>query len=252
MVQYTRYMAVELPTHSQDFIKIDVDPSSRRRYIEDLLRRDGLTGISEDPRAAYCAISLTSTPDELKPILKERQFILTQILEEAGISAYDPSSAPFSPDRGLEIGPDEIYRVDKGKLVGARFFVTHDILPSTGVGVEIEAARMYNRISVVLHDAGIRTSRMQANRTIHLWYNGFAAQAEEFVRVFQFLQGFEPGIGFDNGVPVLLGFDTQGRTVNLEQAVYSRFPQLQYHYNGQIPIVQTRVINPQIICEKVN
>jgi hypothetical protein len=47
-------------------IKVVMDPKQRQEYIDMLLRLDGLSHIQEDPTAAYCPISLTSTPDELK------------------------------------------------------------------------------------------------------------------------------------------------------------------------------------------
>ena len=229
-------------------IQINIDPLSRPRYIEELLRRDGLTGIVEDPNAAYCPLSLTSTPDELKPIIRRRQDVLMQVLQEAGITAYDPGSSPFSPDAGLTIGPDEIYRVDTGRVVSARFCVSHDILPSTGFGEEEEVARAYNKILVILHDEGIRTSRMQVNRSIHLQYSHFDDQAKEFVEVFRFLRQFEPGMGFNREAPALLGFNSQG-AVDLAEAVYSNFPHLKYKFDGKVPIVKFSVINPEIFRE---
>lgn len=238
-------MFVENIVYARQGVQIDKGPFSRPFYLKQLLARDGLAGIKEDQHAAYCALSLTSTPDELKPILKARQSVLMDILTESGLTAYDPGSAPFSPDQGLKFGPEEIYRVDKGKIVGARFFTSLDILPSTGVGVEEETARNYNRIAVVLHDKAIRTSRMQPNRVIHLQYDDLEAQGAQFVQVFQLLQSFEPGIGFDHGVPVLLGFQGK-KVVNLEKLIYETFPDLKYTYDGGMSIVQLKVKNIQV------
>ncbi len=170
-----------------------------------------------------------------------QQQLLMNVLQKAGITPYDPYSAPFSPDAGLTITPDEIYRYDKGRVVGARFFVTHDLLPSTGVGVEAETARVYNKIAVVLHNKKIRTSRMQTNRTIHLMYDDFEKQQKEFIKVFHFLKQFEPGFGFDNGEPVLLGFRKNNTVVNLEKETYTLFPNLKYIYDGTVP-------NAKLIC----
>lgn len=83
-------------------LKVVMDPEQRRAYVDMLLELDGLSHIDEDPMAAYCPISLTSTPDELKPFLKERQRVLMNgVLKVSGITAYDPGNAPFSPDRNL-------------------------------------------------------------------------------------------------------------------------------------------------------
>lgn len=137
------------------------DPSQREEYIDMILELDGLSHIREDPNAAYCPISLTSTPSSLKEaILKRQDLLMKGVLEKVGITAYDPSSAPFSPDTNLISTPDEIYNVDSGKIVGARFFVGHNILPSTGQGIEFEKAEKYNRMSVILMDKNIRVSRM--------------------------------------------------------------------------------------------
>jgi len=238
-------MSVENLLYIRQGLKIDKGPLLRPLYLKQSLARDGLTGIREDRYAAYCALSLTSTPDELKPILKQRQSILMDILSEAGLTVYDPGSAPFSPDAGLSVNPKEIYRIDKGKIVGARFFTSLDILPSTGVGVEEETARNYNRIAVVLHDKKIRTSRMQPNRVIHLQYDDLEAQGAQFLHVFQLLQTYEPGIGFDHGVPALLGFQGK-KVVNLEKLIYETFPGLKYEYDGNMPIVELQSKNPQV------
>ncbi len=238
-------MSVENLFYARQGLQINKGPLLRPLYLKQSLVRDGLAGIKEDIHSAYCALSLTSTPDELKPELKRRQSVLMDILSEAGLTAYDPGSAPFSPDAGLSVNPKEIYRIDKGKIVGARFFTSLDILPSTGVGVEEETARNYNRIAVVLHDKKIRTSRMQPNRVIHLQYDDLEAQGAQLVEVFRLLQTYEPGIGFDQGVPVLLGFQGK-KVVNLEKLIYEIFPDLKYEYDGDMPIVELKVKNLQI------
>lgn len=224
---------------------------TRGQYLDHQLFLEGLSHIQEDPNAAYCAISLTSTPEPLKEDLAERQFTTMEILEQAGITAYDPASAPFSPDRGLTAGPDRVYIEDIGKIVGARFFVAHDLLPSTGVGVEMRTANQLNRIPVVLHDKKIRTSRMQTNRTIHLAYDNLTIQANELVEVFKFLKQFEPGMGFHESRPALLGFSQDGNVVNLAQEVYDRFPDLKYEYDGMKPIVQLSPLNIQLFKENI-
>ena len=136
--------------------------------------------------------------------------------------------------------------VDSEKIAGSRFFVGNNILPSTGQGIEAEKAKQLNRIVVVLMDKHIRVSRMQPHRAIYLQYTDFEEQKAEFIKVFQRLLQFEPGLGFDQGVPVLLGFDSEGIPVNLEKLIYEEFPDLQYHYDGTVPTAKFNVANPDI------
>ena len=233
-------------------IKILMDPEQRQKYIDMLLELDGLSHIKEDFNAAYCPISLTSTPDELKEAIKLRQKILMEdVLGVAGITAYDPGSAPYSPDTNLTSQPNEVYVVDSGKIVGARFFVGHNILPSTGQGIEAEKAKVYNRVAVMLMDKNVRVSRMQPHRAIYLQYDNFQAEAGEFIQVFKMLQDYEPGMGFNDQLPVLLGFEkNSNNVVDLEETVYKEFPHLQYKYDGHTPILKLRSENPQLFYEK--
>lgn len=236
-------------------IKIVMNPTQREKYIDMLLELDGLTHIKENINAAYCPISLTSTPDELKEGIKLRQKILMEdVLKKSGIVAYDPGSAPYSPDKNLTSQPNEVYVVDSGKIVGARFFVGHNILPSTGQGIEAEKAKIYNRISVILMDKNIRISRMQPHRAIYLQYENFQEEKEKFVPVFEMLQKYEPGMGFNGNLPVLLGFEKkENKVVDLEETIYKEFPNLQYKYDGKIPIIKLRSENPELFYEnKVN
>jgi len=225
-----------------------IDPKQRKEYIEGLLKLDGLSHIEEDPKAAYCALSLTNTPEELKPHLQKRQKALMDVLEKAGLKAYDPSTAPYSPDLDTSHHPEKIYAQDSAKIVGARFFVGHNVMPSTGYGVEAEKAKMYNRISVIFMDKAMRMSRMQPHRTIYLQYDRFEDHIKDFVEIFKLLQNYEPGLGFNENVPVLLGFDKQG-VVDLEELVYTKFPHLQFKYNGNTPILKLRAENPELFYE---
>jgi hypothetical protein len=232
-------------------IKVTMDPQQRQKYIDMLLELDGLSHIKEDPSAAYCPISLTSTPEELKNSIKNRQKILMdEVLGASNITAYDPASAPYSPDTNLISQPNEVYVVDSSKIVGARFFVGHNILPSSGQGIEAEKAKIYNRISVILIDKNIRVSRMQPHRTIYLQYSNFEKQAEDFIPVFEMLKNYEPGIGFNGNLPVILGFNkNNGHIVDLEELIYNEFPSLQYRYNGETPILKLRSENPELFYE---
>jgi hypothetical protein len=236
-------------------LKVIMNQEQRQKHINELLAQDGLSHIKEDPNAAYCFISLTSTPDEAKPFIKERQRILMEeVLKPAGITPYDPGSAPFSPDTNLTTQPSEVYMTDSSKIVGARFFTGHNIIPSSGQGIEAEKAKTYNRIAVILMDKNIRVSRMQPHRAIYLNYNNFQEQAKEFVSVFEMLKQYDPGMGFrvqDNiEIPVLIGFEkTTQKIVDLEQAVHKEFPHLKYNYDGKKDIVRLSVKNPDVFYE---
>lgn len=231
-------------------IKVVLDPEQRKKYIDNLLKLDGLSHIKEDEKAAYCPISLTSTPEEIKEIIKTRQNILMEKLTASGITAYDPASAPYSPDTNLTSQPNEVYVVDSGKIVGARFFVGHNILPSTGQGIEAEKAKTYNRIVVMLMDKKIRISRMQPHRAIYLHYDNFEKEAKLLIPIFEMLQQYDPGMGFIGTLPVLLGFEKKtGKVVDLEQAVYKEFPSLQYTYEGKAQIVKMKVTNPGVFYD---
>ncbi|MBU1132367.1 hypothetical protein KKC32_03945 [Patescibacteria group bacterium] len=229
-------------------ITVTMDPEQRQKYIDMLLELDGLSHVQENPNSAYCPISLTSTPDELKKTLKSHQELLMEnVLQSAGITAYDPGSAPFSPDTNLTSLPNEVYLLDSGKIVGSRFFVGHNLLASTGQGIEAEKAKIYNRISVILMNKNIRVSRMQPHRAIYLQYSNFENEVHLFAPIFKMLLEYEPGMGFNGHVPVLLGFEKKGnKIIDLEESVYREFPALQYKYDGTVPILRLRSENPEL------
>ena len=232
-------------------IKVLLDPGQRKKYLERMLKLDGLSMITEDENAAYCPISLTNTPGELKQILKKRQEILKQqVLLPAEIIGYDPSDAPFSPDRDLTTLPTDVYGIDCLKIALSKFFVGHDLAPSDGKGVEKQIARTLVKISVILLDKNIRVSRMQPTRAIYLQYENFEEQAPQFAEVFKMLKEYDVGAGLKNNLPVLIGFEkNSSRFVDLEWLVYETFPELQYKYNGNAPILTFRVENPQVLYE---
>jgi len=226
------------------------NPQQRIQSISDWLQRNGLPQIKENENAAYCPISLTLTPDELKPHLQSLQnLLMKKVLGQAGIAAYDPSTAPYSPDLNPTYLPNEVYVADVSKIASARFFVGHNIVASNGFGTESQVAIELNRISVILTHKNIRISRMQPHRTIYLQCDNFEQQISDFIKVFKLLKQFSPGIGLKNKTPVLLGF-RGNEIVDLEQTVYERFPHLQYKYDGSVPILKLKVENKQILGER--
>ena len=80
----------------------------------------------------------------------------------------------------------------------------------------------------------------------------FEEEADQFISVFEMLQEYEPGIGLNDGVPVLLGFEKTGsKVLDLEEHVYSAFPHLQYKYDGTTPILRLRTENPELFYENI-
>lgn len=235
--------------HFSDNLETLIGLHNRDRYLRIQLQMDGLVGIVEDQNAAYCALPLTSTPAELKPFIRQRQDTLMLALSDAGITAYDPGTAPLSPDLNLSAHPDEVYPTDIAKIAASRFFAAHNLLPTTGYGAEAEAARRYNRILITLMDRGIRVSSMMPDCSIRLMYRDFKAQSKDFTKVFKFLRAFQPGRGLVGQVPVLLGFDRSNRAYDLSALVYREFPDLKYEHDERAPIVQLQAENKEIFIE---
>lgn len=230
-------------------IQVVMDPKQRKEYLRYLLKLDGLTHIIEDPNGAYTFISLTNTPNELKSILKGRQKQLKGVLRRAKINIYNPGdSSKYNPDFNLDVDMAEVYLADTIEVLSNRFFTGHVIVPSLGQGNEAEKARNFNRISVMFIDKNIRVSRMQPFRSIYIGYDNFKDQTNEFVQVFEMLKEYEPGMGFHNNIPVLLGFK-KNKPIDLEEAVYNEFPNLKFHYDGGAPLLELRAKNPEIFYE---
>lgn len=121
----------------------------------------------------------------------------------------------------------------------ARSIIGHDILPSSGFGAEILLASLMGKTVFSLHDARLRTSRMQIHRVIRLQYNNFEEERDIFKEIFAMAFEYEPGIGLNNqNKPILLGFKNgRGNPINLEQEIYDAFPNQRYVYNPNSPIV---------------
>ncbi|MBI2172584.1 MAG: hypothetical protein HYT73_00035 [Candidatus Aenigmarchaeota archaeon] len=230
-------------------IKVLMDPERREKYVSELFELEGWQSVTEDANAAYCPISLTSTPKKLKPYLKGRQEMLKNVLRRSGITSYDPSdSRAYSPDFDGDANPGDVYNFDSRKVAEARYFTGHLIIPTMGVGTEMEKARTLNKIAVALVDDGIRISRMLPSRVIYLKYSDFGEEMYRFVPVFDMLRRFEPGMGLNDGKPVLLGFERDsGRVVDLGEEVFEEFPELTFSYRKGTPLMELECTNMELI-----
>lgn len=232
-------------------LRVIMDPPQRESYLKSYCDLKGIPYHPEDPLAAYCPISLTQTPRNLRKYLGDRQKILTKmVLPQSGIKSYDPSAEAHSPDRDLSADPSEVFSHDTLQILSCRFLVGNLIVGGFGVGVEVEIASMTNRISVMVLDAYIRFSRMLPRRVIYLQYQDFGNQAREFVPVFELLKRYDPGMGFNGERPVLIGFEKGSReVVDLEQKVYQEFPGLKYEYDSKRSTIEVEACNPDVMYE---
>lgn len=221
-----------------------MDPKKRKEYLDFYMKLLGIE-VEEDPNCAYCPVSLTSTPEELKPAVAARQEQLKKILDSAKITTYDPRTSKYSPDMNKDATPQEVFTVDAGKVLSSRFFSGNNLLPSTGFGTEQGIALSSNRMAVILMDPAVRISRMLPSHAIYLQAANLDAQAERISQVFTMLKEYEPGAGICDKHPILLGFKG-GHHVNLEAEIYNSFPELKYQYDGNVPIIDlhtTRKLN---------
>ena len=92
LLEFGKSVAVKIESYPKNGLEVLIDPYNRQNYLDTLLTLEGLSHIKEDPLAAYCPISLTNTPDGLKPLLQRRQqTLMSEVLKPAGITAYDPA-----------------------------------------------------------------------------------------------------------------------------------------------------------------
>lgn len=229
-------------------IEVIIGPHNRAEELAKQLRMDALDGLQENPFSAYCAIALTNTPELVKPFVRKGQDRIKGLLERASITAYDPGTAPLSPDLNLTEGPGVIYQTDLARVASSRFFTADDTIPSTGKGVETAEARRYNRISVIFHDNRIRTSRMQPDCTIHVGITDWDQQENRIVEMFQMLKTFEPGRGLVDGQPALLGFKDD-EVVDLAKEVNETFPDLAYTFDGTKPPLKFALENHAVLFD---
>lgn len=238
-------------------IKVLMDPVQRDAFVQSLIHMDGLGSTREDPAVGYGIIALTGLGTNLSPAneqvktyLGNRQSILRLAMGKAGITLYDPASAPYSPDVNLTASPRTVFMVDTARVAMARHVSFTDVIASTGSGIELEKARRFGKFIYVFHDPEIRTSRMQPDRTLHLVAQNFGRLQNQFIELFQFMQEYDPCIGFDGDMPAMLGAHKQtGSVVNLEEAVARRWPDLMYEYDGTKPLLMMACLNPDLFLE---
>ena len=128
-------------------IKVHMDPEQRARDIAAYCERNGLGDVKEEPSTAYCSISLTNTPEQIKPFVRERQAQLMDLLGSVGIHAYDPgSSLKYSPDLNLDATPGEVYSFDVRRVISGEYFSGHKIFLSEGLSIENEIAKHLGKL----------------------------------------------------------------------------------------------------------
>jgi hypothetical protein len=239
-------------------IVVVMGPEQREKHIETMLRLDGLGDVRENRLIGYGIIALTglgnnvsSENEHIKTYLGSRQAILAAAMKQgAGITLYDPASAPYSPDKNLTAQPNEIFMVDSARVGMARHITFADVLPTTGGGIELEKARRLGKFMYIFHDPKIRTSRMQPDRAFHLSVENFAGNKNHLAEIFAFVNEYDPALGFDDGVPSMLGVHRRtGSVVNLEKEVKINWPELVYQYNGNVQILIMACQNPQVFFE---
>lgn len=238
-------------------IEVVFDPAQRLEWLRDLLHLDGLGDVDEDPATGYGIIALTglgsniSRENEvLKDKLQRKQRILQEAMAATGVTHYDPASAPYSPDTNLDATPGEVYRVDTKRVALARHVTYVDILPTTGGGIEQEKARRLGKFLYIFHDPDIRTSRMQVDRAVHLSLKHLSGAKDQLVELFRFVHAHDPCIGFDQGLPAMIGKNREtGAIVNLEKEVAARWPGLVYDYDPHKQILEFETRNARMISE---
>ena len=227
-------------------IKVLQSPQDRIRLQIYKSTEQGLSTGKEMANAAYCPISLTQTPENLRELVASQQKTLLKILESAGIQAYDPLTAPFSPDQNIDYSPEEIYKQDLTRIHMARFLVGIHSNASTGFGVEWQAAVDLYKVPIILVPQGLRISRMQPQPSIILTFSNLETQADTFKDIFEICQTFQIGKGLQNNKPIILGI--QGRNhYNLAEVIYTAYPELKYEHDPQKPTLITQALNPDIL-----
>lgn len=229
-------------------------PEDRKALQARKLEKDGMQYVREDPDIGYGIMPLTglgtnisAINEQIKSYIHERQRLLQNAMAHAGIDLYDPASAPYSPDIDLSAGPQQVYQTDSLRVAMARHVTFLDLLPTTGGGEELEKARDSGKFVHIIHDPGIRTSRMQPHGVLHLAIDDMAERQHELTAIFAFVHQFEPCIGLQDGVPAMMGWHSATNSyVNLEREVARYWPDLIYRYNAEVPIIQVSVLNPEI------
>ena len=230
-----------------DNIVITVDQTQRSRIQSDLGLRMGVAGnFMEDAAGVYCPISLTNTPENMKDYISSQQKSLLKILSMSGLNAYDPLTAPLSPDKNLSSSPRDVYSTDLARIFMAKYFVGIHALPSTGFGAEWQAAISLMKIPVILVPRGLRITRMQPCPSIVLTFSDLDSEANDLQGIFEDLQKFKVCMGIQKGIPVLVGMKKH-RIYNLVEYIYNKYPEFKYVHCPQNQSLQTQVVNLDIL-----
>lgn len=224
-----------------------VQLKSWKEYIDYYKSINGIIDIDELEDAAYCPVSITSTPENLRDVISQTHNTLIEILKNAGINAYDPATAPFSLDNNPDASPDEVYRADLTRVAMARYVVGVNLIPSFGMGVEFQAAVDMNKFAVMLLNKNVRVSRMQPHRLIRLAYDDLNQESEGIQQVFELLKEYDPIITDEIPYNDQAGIHKETReVVNIEKIIADKFPQFIYNYSVDIPGADIHVKNPEI------
>jgi hypothetical protein len=221
-------------------LRVVFNDGQRISFNQVLLETDGLGNLIEDPCVGYGAVALTGLGNQLsqnneslKAHLAHHQSVLKSAMADIGVTLYDPASSPFSPDLDLSKQPNEVFMMDSARIAMARHITFLDIIPTTGVGIELEKARRLRKFLYVLHHPEIRTSRMQPDCALHLASSDIENDRGILTEIFAFVHEHTPCVGLNNSTPVMMGINRKtGQVVDLEQATKERWPSIIYRYDG--------------------
>ncbi|RJR14760.1 hypothetical protein C4579_04005 [Candidatus Microgenomates bacterium] len=222
-------------------------PEFRNQLVQLAFARKTLFNVVEDPDAAYLFLSLTTTPKDLRGIVRLRQDTFARITNSVGIVEYDPGTAPLAPEKSPKATREQVYRKDCYEIACARFFIGFDMLPSKGVGVEMEVADEFNRLGIIVKDSRIGTSVMEPVTLVQVVVDDLYQERAQLALVFEHMHQYQPGIGFHRGINRLIGIHREnGSMVDLQEEINQKFPQFNPEGRLHAPPVQLAAINPEM------
>lgn len=214
----------------------DGDYSEAIGVLEKIMSNMHATGFVESADCCYSGLALTKVEDpRQKEILFSEHQVLKEAIRDAGLMNYDPCEAPFNPHSKVADAPQVVYDIDNLMVAAAQFFTFTNLDASTGGGMEIRTATMYNKMPVVVCKKGNYVSRMStgARRIVLLEYDDIKAQKGLITDVFGTLREFHPGIGeCSKHGNTLLGYASNGQTVCLPGLIEKKFPMLKYDFDA--------------------